>query len=103
MAWCRLVKEQAITSTDVDQHLCHHMELLGQNRLTLKAKQNGNILQTAFSILKKKKHFCIMIQISLKLKEPVDKRISLVQVMAWCQVGNKPLLNSLRRSDAYMH
>ena len=54
MAWCRLVKEQAITSTDVDQHLCRHMELLGQKRLTLKAKQNGNILQTAFWVLKKK-------------------------------------------------
>ena len=34
-----------------------------------------------------------MIQISLKFvsKGPVDNKSSLVQVVAWCWIGNKPL------------
>ena len=35
----------------------------------------------------------IFIQISLKFvpKGPIDNKSALVQVMAWCQTGNKPL------------
>ena len=37
--------------------------------------------------------FCISSQISLKSvpKDPIDDKSALVQVMAWCQRGNKPL------------
>ena len=35
----------------------------------------------------------IFIQISLKFvpKGPIDNKSALVQVMAWCRIGNKPL------------
>ena len=37
--------------------------------------------------------FCILIRISLKFvpRGPIDNRPALVQVMAWCQIGDKPL------------
>ena len=37
--------------------------------------------------------FCILIQISLKFvaKDQIDNESALVQVMAWCQTGDKPL------------
>ena len=37
--------------------------------------------------------FCISIQISLKfvLKGPIDNNTALVQIMAWCRKGDKPL------------
>ena len=35
----------------------------------------------------------IPIQISLEFvpKSPIDNKAALVQVMAWCRIGNKPL------------
>ena len=38
-------------------------------------------------------NFCILIQISLKFvpNGPIDNKSALVQVMAWCRTGNKPL------------
>ena len=41
--------------------------------------------------------FCISIQISLKIvpKGPVKNKSALVQVMAWCQTGDKPLPESM--------
>ena len=50
--------------------------------------------------------FCILIRISLNFvpKGPIDNKLTLVQVMAWRQTGDKPLsepmLNQLM--DAYM-
>ena len=37
--------------------------------------------------------FSILILISLNFapKDPIDNKSALVQVMAWCQTGNKPL------------
>ena len=37
--------------------------------------------------------FCILIQISLKFvpKGPINNKSALVQVMAWCWTGDKPL------------
>ena len=37
--------------------------------------------------------FCILIRISLKflLKDPIDNKSALVQVMAWRRTGDKPL------------
>ena len=48
-----------------------------------------NIFKFIFLIEK----FCILIQISLKFvpKGPNDNKWALVQVMAWRQIGNKPL------------
>ena len=48
----------------------------------------------------------IPIQISLKfvLRSPVDNKPALVQVMAWHQTGDKPLLEPMltQLTDAYM-
>ena len=35
---------------------------------------------------------CVLIEISLKFipKSPIDIKSALIQVMAWCQTGNKP-------------
>ena len=37
--------------------------------------------------------FCILIQISQKFvpRDPIDNKSALVQEMAWCQTGDKPL------------
>ena len=39
----------------------------------------------------------IPIQISLKFvtRNPIDNKPALVQVMAWCQIGDKPLSESM--------
>ena len=48
----------------------------------------------------------ILIQISLKFvpRSPIDNKPALVQVMAWRQIGDKPLAESLMAqfTDAYM-
>ena len=50
-------------------------------------------------------NFCILIQVSLKLvlKGPIDNKPALVQVMAWCRTGDKPLPEPMltQFSDAY--
>ena len=50
--------------------------------------------------------FCILIQISLKFvpKGLIDNKTALVQVMAWCQTGDKPLPEAMliEFRDAYM-
>ena len=52
------------------------------------------------------KKFCISIQISLKfvLKGLINNKSALVQVMAWCRTGNKPLPESMLTlfTHAYM-
>ena len=51
-------------------------------------------------------NFCVLIPISLKFipKGPIDNKSSLVQVMAWCQTGNKPLSEPMMTqfTDTYM-
>ena len=48
----------------------------------------------------------ITIQISLKYvpRSPIDNKPALVQVMAWCQIGDKPLPEPMMNqiSDTYM-
>ena len=48
----------------------------------------------------------IPVQISLKLvsMSPIDSKAALVQVMAWCQTGDKPLPEPMMAqfTDAYM-
>ena len=50
--------------------------------------------------------FCILIPNSLKFvpKCPIDNMLALVQVMAWHQIGNKPLPEPMliQFTDAYM-
>ena len=43
------------------------------------------------------KNFCILIKISLKIvpKAPTNNIPALVQIMAWCQSGDKPLSESM--------
>ena len=54
----------------------------------------ATILQTIFSdkIFMNKK-FCILIEISKTFvrKGPIDNNPALVEIMAWCQIGDKPL------------
>ena len=48
----------------------------------------------------------IQIQISLKLvpRSPIDNKLALVQVMAWCQTDDKPLTEAMLTwfTDTYM-
>ena len=48
----------------------------------------------------------IFIQFSLKVvpKDPIDNESALVQVMAWCRTGDKPLTELMltQSNDAYM-
>ena len=50
--------------------------------------------------------FCILIQISLKFipKGPIDNILALVQIMAWCWSGDKPLFEPMLTQviDTYM-
>ena len=50
--------------------------------------------------------FCRLIKISLKFvpKSPIDNNPALVQIMAWCQIGDKPLSEPMLTwfTDAYM-
>ena len=54
-----------------------------------------------------KENVCILIPISQKFvpKGPVDKNPPLVQIMAWCQTEDKPLIEPMMLwfTDAYMH
>ena len=48
----------------------------------------------------------ILILISLKFepKDPIDNKSALVQVMAWCRIGDKPLPEAMMTqfTDTYM-
>ena len=50
--------------------------------------------------------FCILIQISLMFvpKGPINNIAGLVQMMAWCRLGNKPLSEPMltQFTDAYL-
>ena len=67
------------------------------------AANSQTIFSDAFSLIKK---FCISIKISLKFvsKGPIDNKPALVQVMAWRQIGVKPLYESMLTlfTDTYM-
>ena len=51
-------------------------------------------------------NFCILIKISLKFvpKGQIDNNPPLVQIIAWCRMGDKPLFEPMltRFTDAYM-
>ena len=65
------------------------------------------ISQAAFSNASSwMKNFVISIQIPLKFvpKDPIDNKSALVQIMAWCRPGNKPLPEPMltQFADNYM-
>ena len=68
--------------------------------------QNGCHFADIFNRIFINEKFCILIQISLKFirKGPIDHNLALVQVMAWCQTGDKPLPEPMliQFADAYM-
>ena len=80
------------------QHKKSHYEENGQNSLTHWGRGEMNILQTKFSnIFSSVKMFKISIKISLKFvpKGPINNVPALIQIMAWCCPGNKPLSGPL--------
>ena len=55
--------------------------------------QNGsNFADNIFRCIFMNEKFCILIKISLKFvpRGPSDNNPALVQIMAWCRIGNKP-------------
>ena len=69
--------------------------------------QNGrHFTNDIFRCIFKNEKFCIFIQISLKFvpKGPIDINPVLVLLMAWCQIGNKPLSEPMLTwfADTYM-
>ena len=56
-------------------------------------RQNGGHFPDIFKCIFMNENFFISFQISLKfvLKGPIDNKSALVQVMAWCRTGDKPL------------
>ena len=80
---------------------------------TLRRRQNGrHFTDNIYKCIFLNETLWILIKISLKFLPygPVDKKSTLVQVMAWCWTGNKPLpqpvlttrVNSSLSSAAYM-
>ena len=64
------------------------------------------ILHNIFECIFMNEKFCVLIQISqtFVLKGPTDNKSVLVQIMAWCQTGSKPLFEPMltQFTDAYM-
>ena len=67
---------------------------------------NCHFADDIFKRIFMKEKFCILIKISLKCvpKGPFDNKSLLVQVMAWCRPGDKPLSEAMltQFTDAYM-
>ena len=68
-----------------DPHLLTHLSL---------DKMAAILADDIFKLIFLNENGRIFIQISLKFvsKSPIDNNPALVQVMAWCRTGNKPLL-----------
>ena len=69
--------------------------------------QNGrHFLDDIFKCIYMNRKSCILIQISLKFDPngPTDNKSVLVQVMAWCRTGDKPLPEPMltQFADAYI-
>ena len=69
--------------------------------------QNGrNFADDVFKCIFVNEKFCISIEISLKFvpQGPVDNNPALVEIMAWCRIGDKPLSEQMLTplTDAYM-
>ena len=61
---------------------------------TLRLRQNGcHFADDIFKLILLNENHCVLIQISLKFvpKDPIKNIPALVQIMAWRQLGHKPL------------
>ena len=69
-------------------------------------KMAANLADDIFRCIFMNEKFCILIEISLKFvpKGPFNNNPALVQLMAWRQIGNKPLFEPMltRFTDAYI-
>ena len=71
---------------------CHHYLIMSLN--TLRPRQDGRHFADAiFTCIFFNENCCILIKFSLKYvrKGPIDNNPALVQIMAWCPSGDKPL------------
>ena len=78
--------------------VCHHMASLGCNELinTLRPRQNGHHFADDKCIFLNE-NVWISIKILLKFvpKGPINNIPALVQIMAWCLTGNKPISEAM--------
>ena len=68
--------------------------------------QNGcRFIDGTFKCIFVNEKFCIVIWISLKFvpKGPIDNKWALVQVMAWRQTGDKPLVEPMLNQFTDIH
>ena len=68
---------------------------------TLQPRQNGgHFADGIFKGISFNENVCFSIKMSLKFvpKSPIDNIPALVQIMAWCRPGDKPLSESIRVS-----
>ena len=79
-------------------HTCIHSSPPGQN--------GRHFADDIFKCISLNEKFCILNQLWLKFvpKGLIDNKWALVQVMAWCRTGNKPLPEPMliQFTDAYM-
>ena len=103
IAWCRY---QVITWTKVDQDIWRHWgSLISIN--TLGPRQNGrHFPDDIFKCIFLNENIWISIKFSLKFvpKGTINNIAALVQMMAWCLLGDKPLSEAMMVYfiDAYM-
>ena len=90
-------------------HCCRDSNSTTSIRLTLlvSPEQLGrHFADNIISCIFVNEKFCILIKISLKFvpKGPISHNPVLVQVMAWCRTGDKPLPEAMliQFTDAYM-
>ena len=72
----------------------HCLEIPHNTIKTSPTEQNGHhFTGNIFKCIFIDENLCILIQISPKFvpKDPIDTKSALVEVMAWCQSGDKPL------------
>ena len=99
MAWC--FSTRASVATVLTRHPCVSWCLRVN---TLKLRQNGShFADENLKLIFLSENCSILIKISLKFvpRQPVNNNPALVQIMAWCQIGKKPLSEQLW-PDAYI-
>ena len=93
--WICWTGRQAITWTSAEQDLwCHSYEVTSPWVNSLRPRQNGrHFADDIFKCIFLNENVWISIKISLKFvpKGPINNIPALVQIMAWCRPGDKPL------------
>ena len=75
---------------------------------TLRPRQTDlHLAYDIFNCIFLNENVWILLKISLKFvpKGPIDNMLTLVQIMAWCWTGDKPLSETMmaKVADIYMH